>query len=188
MRKVINPCKCETYRGKSNAFVEIEYDEKKGSLSLHGVVGPMSSGNCTGSAGQCVDEIRHGFPTKEWTPEMLEKLCDIWDRWHLNDMRPYCQHQKELGWNEMALEKITLYHYILNKDSFEKQEAAKKAAITALKNGEPFTPTQEQTFYTCLDRWLDTYEPIGELAAYYEPYDTRFCPPRSLSSSPLSTS
>ena len=36
-----------------------------------------------------VDEIRNGSPTDEWTTEMLNKLCDIWDRWHLNDMRPY---------------------------------------------------------------------------------------------------
>ena len=127
MKKVINPCKCEVYTRSShtqmvNAYVEIEY--KDGKLSLHGVVGPMSNGDCRGSAGQCVNSIRNGVPTEDWTKEMLQKLCDIWDKWHLNDMRAYCQHQKELGWKEQSSEVITLYHYNLTLDaSMAKKEA-----------------------------------------------------------------
>lgn len=99
MEKIINPCKCDvedrnhyTY----DAFVEIVY--KNDILSLHGVIGPMISGNCRGSAGQCQDEIRKGVPKAPWTKEMVDKLCDIWDRWHLNDMRAGCEHQRALGW------------------------------------------------------------------------------------------
>lgn len=74
----------------------------------------MPSGNCRGGAGQCVDAIRKGHPCDEWTQEMLDKFCSIWDEWHLNDMRPYCKHQKELGWNKLAVTPVTLYHYRLN--------------------------------------------------------------------------
>jgi len=28
--------------------------------------------------------------------EQLEKLLQIWRRWHLNDLRPYCEHQWKL--------------------------------------------------------------------------------------------
>lgn len=99
MRKIINPCKCDV--GYSNhayydAFVEIIYED--GRLSLHGVIGPMVRGDCRGSCGQCQNEIRQGIPKAPWTKEMLDKLCDIWDRWHLNDMRPDCEHQRALGW------------------------------------------------------------------------------------------
>ena len=98
MKKIINPCKCDVgYRNHYtyNAFVEIVY--KNDILSLHGVIGPMISGNCRGSAGQCQDEIRKGVPKAPWTKEMVDKLCDIWDRWHLNDKRAGCEHQRALG-------------------------------------------------------------------------------------------
>lgn len=98
-KKIINPCTNEVYiyNGKErrvNSFCKIEYQD--GKLSITGVIGPKSNGNCWGSCGQCVDEIRKGEPTKEWSFEMLQKFCDIWDEWHLNDMRPYCSHMKKI--------------------------------------------------------------------------------------------
>ena len=102
MKKIINPCKCKVYIGTKeyyqNAYAEIEYED--GILSIHGVIAPRSDGNCLGSCGQCIDEIRSGKPTEDWTDKMLQKFCDIWDRYHLNDMRPYCEHQKALNWDQ----------------------------------------------------------------------------------------
>ena len=34
-----------------------------------------------------------------WSEEMYRKLLDIWKRWHLNDIRAGCSHQREMGWN-----------------------------------------------------------------------------------------
>lgn len=102
--KVVNPCVCSTYYGKANAYAKIEYEG--GRLSICGVIGPKRNGDCMGSAGQCVDEIRSGKPTEDWTNEMLQKFCNIWDEWHLNDMRPYCKHMKELGWVEQTKERV----------------------------------------------------------------------------------
>lgn len=170
MKKIINPCSCEVYRGTANAFVAIEYDKGGGKLSLHGVIGPTPNGGCRGSVGQCVDEIRKGTPVDTWTPEMLNKLCDIWDRWHLNDMRPYCQHQKELGWDKIAGEKITQYHYLLTDEASKQKRAAEKAAMDALRRGETFTPSENQVFFACLDYGLDTFGVLGEdLAPHYQP-------------------
>ena len=174
MKKVINPCKCEVYTSRgttqmANAYVEIEY--KDGRLSLHGVIGPMSNGNCRGSAGQCDEEISKGVPTEDWTKEMLQKLCDIWDKWHLNDMRPYCQHQKELGWREQASEEITLYHYNLTMEALNAKRSAEKEALQALSNGRTFEPTKEQTLFASLAYGLDVYEELsGELTQYYKPH------------------
>lgn len=161
MKKIINPCACLVYTstGKersANAFVEITYD-KEGRLSLHGVIGPISGGNCLGSCGQCYDEIRKGIPTLSWTIEMLNKLCDIWDEWHLNDMRAYCQHQKELGWCELAKEQITIYNYRLTTEALNEQHKAERAALQALKNGEVFTPTESQTFFANLPYSVESY-------------------------------
>lgn len=99
MKKIINPCKCDVgYRNHAlyNAFVQIIYDN--GILTIRGVIGPLQGGNCRGSCSQCQDEIRDGIPKPPWTKEMVDKLCDIWDHWHLNDMRAGCEHQRALGW------------------------------------------------------------------------------------------
>lgn len=176
MKKIINPCKCKcwTRTGKTilkYAFVEIEYTPN-GRLSLHGVVGPKSNGNCWGSAGQCQDSIRAGVPTEEWTPEMIQRLCDIWDEWHLNDVRPYCQHQKELGWRELAREEVNFYHYRLNHESITMQKQAEKVALTMLKEGKTFTPDVEQILYANLEYAIQLPEelkPEDELYKYYEP-------------------
>ena len=171
MKLIINPCKCDVGTGKMyNAFVEISY--KDGKLSLHGVIGPRRNGNCYGSCGQCVDEIRKGTPNPGWSREMLDKLCDIWDEWHLNDLRPHCEHQKALGWDKEALQPVTLYHYCLNPDAVKKQKEAEAAAITALKNGETFTPTKDQSFYASLPYFLDVYEDQNmDVTSCYEPYN-----------------
>ena len=168
--KIVNPCKCHTWRKRpSDAFAKITYAD--GKLSITGVIGPYASGNCAGSAGQCVDEIRKGKPVDGWTREMLNRFCDAWDKWHLNDMRAYCAHQKELGWDEMAHEPMTLYHYKLNSGALKKQSEAKDDAVQHLKTGVPFVPSPEQTFYANLQYFLNIYTPIDEeRGKYYEPH------------------
>lgn len=169
MKKIVNPCTCKVGKSAANAYVKIHYEN--GRLSMSGVIGPLASGNCRGSAGQCVDEIRAGNPTKGWNREMLDKFCAIWERWHLNDLRPECEHQRELGWPDMAGEQITLYHYRLNLEALKEQNAVEDAARAALRKGEIFEPTPEQTIYAALPYCLDIYEPLDgkEAARYYEP-------------------
>ena len=84
MKKVVSPCFCKVYTRSGNeatarAFCEIQFEN--GRLSITGVIGPLRSGDCRGGAGQCVDEIREGHPCDEWTQEMLDKFCSIWDEW-----------------------------------------------------------------------------------------------------------
>lgn len=176
MRKVINPVMCEVYGGvvkKARGFCKIAYED--GRLSITGVIGPKSNGNCYGSCGQCTDEIREGTPAEGWTKEMVDKFCDIWDKWHLNDMRPYCPHQKDLGWNELATKKVTLYNYQLNRESIEKADMARKAALKALGNGEVFVPTDEQTKFFSMPRSLKLpREATEEEARYYDPKKSLF--------------
>ena len=171
MKKVINPCNCKVYGYSSYApaFVKIEYSEG-GRLSLTGVIGPKAGGNCRGGAGQCVDEIQKGEPAKGWDQEMLDKLCKIWHDWHLNDMRPYCKHQEALGWREQAKEELTLFHYRMTNEASKAKREAERLALDALRNGDTFVPTAEQSFHASLSYALDIYgSPSEELAPYYEP-------------------
>lgn len=169
MEKIINPCQCQVWKNRqANAYVKITYDGKR--LSFSGVIGPKSNGKCFGAAGQCVKEISRGTPKPPWNNAMLQKLCAIWDEWHLNDLRPYCRHQKDLGWDEMAREELTLCHYRLNQAARAEQSQAKEAALAALRNGASFTPTPRQTRLSRLPLFLDVYEPLSqEQKELYEP-------------------
>lgn len=168
--KTINPCKCQVYtRAGSqllrNAFARIEFDGTR--LSITGVIAPMSDGNSLGSAGQCADEMRLGTPTDKWTDEMLQKFCDIWDRWNDN-MRPYCSHMKELGWLDERNEKIKVEDWTLSQESMNKRSAAEKRALSCLKKGETFIPTKEETMYANLSYSLKIYnEEDNPLKQYY---------------------
>ena len=170
MRRVINPAMGRTYEGRTyNIYVEINY--KDGKLSIHGVGGPKSNGDCIGSCGQNVSEVRSGDPKDNWTPEMITKLCDIWDRWHLNDMRPECEHQRALGWKEKARQKVKLYHWTITTEANTQKRAAENAAVKYLKDGKTFLPTREQIFFARLEYFLTTStETLPEkIASYYTP-------------------
>lgn len=169
MRKIVNPCICDAFSGRARAFAKIEYNGRR--LTITGVVGPMKNGNSRGSAGQCVDTIRNGTPVKGWTSDMLEQFCDTWERWHLNDLRPECEHQRELGWPDMAKERITLSHYRLTSEASKAKREVEEAARNALRKGAAFIPTAEQMVFAILPHFLDTYELIDgkENAQYYEP-------------------
>ena len=114
-KKIVMPCRCEVFGKKKpqNAFCEITYNDKR--LSISGAVGPRSNGGYN-MAGQCIDEIKKGIPAEHWNSEMLQKFCDIWKRWHLNDMRPYCEHQAALGWDKIANESVDIYNYTMKLD------------------------------------------------------------------------
>lgn len=155
--KVVNPCTCKVYGRKTgvNAFCRINYID--GCLSITGVVGPKNNGDCCGSAGQCEDEIRKGTPTLSWNTEMLKKFCDIWNEYHLNDMRPYCTHQKELGWDKKALEKVTFYNYVLKSDIITKQNSIKRIINEGFKNSLTVSITEDEQRILNLPYFFSSY-------------------------------
>ncbi len=157
-KKVVSPCKVKSWTRSGNEVmvqayckIELRQDGEKQELSISGVVGPMPNGYCKGSCGQCVDEIRAGEPFGSWTPEMLEKFCTIWDNWHLNGMRPYCQHQKELGWDKIASKKAKIYHYTKKREIRENAEKR-------LLDGETVSLDNDEMFIGNLETSLDTWE------------------------------
>lgn len=95
-------------------FCKIEFDGR--ALAISGVEGPTRNGNCAGSCGQISGGYAHRnpadndprthSPTKPdkikfaagWNEELWLTFLDLWKRWHLNDMRVACEHQRKLGW------------------------------------------------------------------------------------------
>lgn len=69
----------------ANVFCRVTLHDN-GRLSITGVVGPLKSGNAYGSCGQIVDTLRDpAFVPRDGFN--ARRFADVWDRWHLNDMR-----------------------------------------------------------------------------------------------------
>lgn len=64
-----------------NYWLTIHWDGK--CLSLTGVEGPKANGDAVGACGQ----VQPANITNGWDAATVERLCAIWDEWHLNDMR-----------------------------------------------------------------------------------------------------
>lgn len=133
MDKIINIGKIDVYGNgrKSNIFCHIQTKstDKGLTLSITGVVGPRSNGNAAGSCGQIImdyKEYHHNghasiadiTPAPGWDYDMIRKFFDIWQRWHLNDLRAGCEHQeaaiKDRDLRNKALYPMSLYELILS--------------------------------------------------------------------------
>lgn len=131
IKKVVNPGKCE----RGQAFCEINIID--GKLSIHGVIGPKNNGDCTGASGQCQDEIKESMVSlsDDWTPEMFEKFIDTWNEWHLNDLHPECEHQKQLGWIEEGKKKLYKHCFVIDNETSKKQTELEKSIKEKLIEG-----------------------------------------------------
>lgn len=162
---------CIDYEGRGKALnrvtVEMEYkedgDKKRFSVSAN-VWNTRRTDIITG--GQCLDTIAPYIDSP-----LYSEILRLWELYHLNDMHPECEHQHAEGWHKIASKKVTLYHWRLTREASNEQKAAEKAAISALKAGETFTPSEQQTFVSCLPYSLTTHTdtPPADIAKYYEP-------------------
>jgi hypothetical protein len=105
MRKVINPISKMIDGKRREVFIEIEYNETKGTLSMHGVEGPERNGDAYGSSGQINMTLAEDDRTTWeyhvlWDSEMMDQLLHIWDRWHLNGLKAGTPAQEAFirGW------------------------------------------------------------------------------------------
>jgi len=80
--------------------IELKQENKGVVLSIVGNIWQPRRGDIV-EGGQCQDTIREHLndgtlKLKGYTKEEILKLLDIWDRWHLNDLRAGCEHQRAL--------------------------------------------------------------------------------------------
>ena len=103
--KVVRLGTLKTGRGRSfSVFCKIEY--KEGDLSVSGVEGPKRGGNALGSCGQIIMSykeydkrgymsIRDIKPSPGWTHDKIKTFFDVWDKWHMNDMKAGTPRQED---------------------------------------------------------------------------------------------
>ena len=152
---------------KNKVTVEMEYKEESGKkrFSVSAMVwNARHSDILTG--GQCLATIAPYIKSP-----LFSEILRLWKAYHLNDMHPECEHQHAEGWHKLESKKVTLYHWRMTREAMKKQDEAKETALSALKAGETFTPTEEQVLYAGLSFSLTTWTPTPpeELAQYYEP-------------------
>ncbi len=65
-------------------------------------------GSSRSSGGQMQDTIRQELDAGTFKPAIpaadLREILDIWDRWHLNDMKAGCEHQRAEGWDKRPID------------------------------------------------------------------------------------
>ncbi len=116
MNKVMRIGTLPAYGGRTmSIYVRAQFNE--GRLSLTGVEGPLASGDALGSCGQIImglrepDGMEDFKPAPGWTIESVGRLLDIWDRWHLNDMRAGSRAQADWLRNNPVAFKYPESHY-----------------------------------------------------------------------------
>lgn len=143
-------------RGRfASVFCRIEF--RDGRLSIHGVVGPLPSGNSLGGAGQILNTVSMVERLADgWTTEKRDKFVEVWRNWHRNDMRAGCEHQRADGWGTESIELITPQFNewrLVGQNSHAKPFCAKLYAkvTAAAMHGEiyePKTPAEQS--------WVDS--------------------------------
>lgn len=119
----------------TDVFAFVKWDGSR--LSITGVEGPDSRGECEGGCGQIM--LRRD-DHKDHIPE-YDRLAEVWDRWHLNDMRAGCVHQMAEGWGS---EKIEVATYNLTSEAWAERRALEQKGQRALLAGEAFQYTPDE--------------------------------------------
>jgi hypothetical protein len=174
MKKIVRLGTVKTYNGRNmSVFAKIEFDGKR--LSISGVEGPTATGNAMGGSGQIdmsyktAEQRAEISPAPGWTPELIGQFFDTWGKWHLNDMRASCEHQRALGWNPSK--EITLYHFRLKREIEAERRAAEQRATSVLLSGDTLTPLPREVEVMNLQRQIVHTEAVlpEAMQEFYEP-------------------
>jgi hypothetical protein len=117
----------------------------------------MRNGDARGGCGQIrPKDVRIYGPG--WNADEHAKLLSLWDRWHLNDMRSGCEHQRAAAWD--TSEALEVVSYKLTHEAMQLRDTTRKAAANAALEGEAFNPDVKARALAELDTWFASiYEP-----------------------------
>ena len=95
MDKIVRLGTFKTYGGRyASTYAHIKLAD--GKLSIIGVEGPTQGGNALGSCGQVREGEHIVNLAPGWTRPILTAFYAMWDRWHLNNLRSECEHQRDM--------------------------------------------------------------------------------------------
>lgn len=137
-------------------FVQIEIEDKPGKGKVLSI-----SGTCANGGGQIIEAVRdvQAFATG-WDSEKRDRLADIWDRYHLNDMQAGCEHQR--GWD--TGKRIVTETYSIDWDvrrAIERQHEKALEAIGLQEVGKH--PDARHPVPHPGRKRIETFSPAGDL-------------------------
>jgi hypothetical protein len=118
----------EDRRTTYSAFIDWEVTSKSedGTHPVFSAQGTIRWADGGYQGGQCLDEIARLYPAHR----QAQAVVTVWRRWHLNDMKAGCEHQRAGHWGE---ETLTLVTYRLRPEVLRQQHALQHTKLHALK-------------------------------------------------------
>lgn len=122
-----------------------------GTLSISGVEGPTRGGNARGGCGQ-IDMHPWNIKTYApgWNAKLEAKFREVWSRWHLNNMRAGCEHQRGID----TTRKVEVVSYGLTTEAYRIREKAIERAAKAQASGTSADLTDTERALILLDEWF----------------------------------
>jgi hypothetical protein len=100
MKRTINFGKVDYNRsGRRNCEVTIDVEVEDGNVSICGTVWNPRRTDAY-SCGQNLDTIAKLLPHNK----RVRRIVEIWRRWHLNDLKAGCEHQRAAGWDKLPID------------------------------------------------------------------------------------
>jgi len=166
LAKVVRLGAVECWTRPADIFARVEYDGTR--LSIVGVIGPKSDGDARGGCGQ-IDPAEETFTNYApgWDAEKVAEFARIWKRWHLNDMRAGCEHQRA-NWPSPS-EQVEVVTYKLTTDALIAQNRVRSRIaqdMTAL--GKCELTAEERELYALPYTTTQTPDADGPTAGRYE--------------------
>lgn len=153
-----------TAKGFENQKAEVEvklYKDELGKtqLSIYGTVTMIRGAFVAG--GQIEDRLLEMY---QGNPKVT-RMVEIWKEYHLNDVHPECEHQRALGWRELANETVDYSRYCLKPDVLRKQHELNVYIDEILKTSGTITLSNEERTLKSLP--YSTYNLEKEHDEYY---------------------
>lgn len=149
------------YRSRLPVEIEVEIrDTEKGpELSICGDIWRPNRSDIV-SGGQNLEEIGQAFPRDA----KVQRIVEVWRRWHLNTMRAGCEHQRDWDTGKM----LTLYHYRTDYSDPAIKAAAKaeREAHEELRDGQ--TVTLDEETRALLNLPFEVVLAVDEAPAHYK--------------------
>jgi hypothetical protein len=140
-----------SYYGKPDCPVEIEWSlTEDGRFSMSGAVWMASRRDCY-TCRQCLDEIAKLFPKSS----KVQQMHQVWKRWHLNDLRAGCEHQRAEGWGQ---EQLVVKTYTTTTEAYQLREKGIGEAVAAALEGRVAVLTPEQRYMMGPDWFRDVFD------------------------------
>lgn len=118
-------------------------------------------------AGQCLDELKDMIDEK-YAP-VFNEVYDLWDKYHLNDLHPECEHQAALGWREMGREEVELKKFVLTREAIRQKNALERRSLDALKAGKTVKLSEDEQVVASLAYSVKTIEDLlDSIRQFYE--------------------